>query len=56
MELSLYDLNTDVGERRNLTVQYPEVVKELEVLAEQARKDLGDGENAGANRRPVGHL
>ena len=56
IELSLFNLDTDVGERRNLAAQYPEIVKELETLAEQARKDLGDGENAGANRRPVGRL
>ena len=57
MELSLYNLDLDVGERRNLVHQYPEVVKELESLAEQARADLGDGtDRLGANRRPVGRL
>ncbi len=57
MELSLYNLDLDVGERRNLVHQYPEIVKELESLAEQARADLGDGtDRLGANRRPVGRL
>jgi arylsulfatase A-like enzyme len=57
MELSLYNLDLDVGERRNLVHQYPEIVKELESLAEQARADLGDGtDRLGLNRRPVGRL
>ena len=35
---------------------YPEKVKELEALAEEARKDLGDDitGNPGANRRKAG--
>lgn len=56
MKLALYNLDTDVGERRNVAARYPEIVKELEALAARARKDLGDGDSPGANRRPVGGL
>jgi arylsulfatase A-like enzyme len=56
IEKSLFHLETDVGETRNLIAHYPEVARELEALAERARQDLGDGEREGANRRPVGRL
>lgn len=39
----LYDLAHDPGERYNVLDVYPEVVKELEGYADEARKDLGDG-------------
>ncbi|MEN8186858.1 MAG: sulfatase, partial [Bacteroidota bacterium] len=38
----LYNLKEDIGETINLTSQYPEIVKELQTLANEARKDLGD--------------
>lgn len=56
IEKSLFHLGTDVGETRNLVAHYPEVVQELEALAEKARQDLGDGKRAGANLRPIGKL
>jgi arylsulfatase A-like enzyme len=56
IEKSLFHLETDVGETRNLLAHYPEVARELEVLGEKARQDLGDGEREGANRRPTGKL
>jgi arylsulfatase A len=40
--LELYDLATDAGEKMNVADKYPDVVKRLEALAEQARTDLGD--------------
>lgn len=40
--LELYDLEKDMGEKHNVAVQHPEVVKRLEALAEQAREDMGD--------------
>lgn len=41
-ELSLYDLRRDPGEEYDVKELYPEVVKELEILADQARLDMGD--------------
>jgi len=38
----LYDLATDVGERRDVSAGHPDVVARLEALAESARADLGD--------------
>jgi len=54
----LYDLRRDPGEWYNVAEYYPEKVRELQALVEEARKDLGD-ENTGvpgANRREIGTL
>jgi arylsulfatase len=50
MGLSLYDLEKDVGEKTDLAAAHPEVVKELQTLAEEQRKQLDAG------KRPVGTL
>jgi arylsulfatase len=57
-ELGLYDLRRDPGERYNVIEQYPEIVRNLENFAEEARLDLGDDltNTDGANRRPIGRL
>ncbi len=49
----LYDLRRDPGEWYDVFDYYPEKVKELEALADEARKDLGDDitGNPGLNRR-----
>lgn len=41
-EGGLYDLRRDPGERYDVRFTYPEIIKELEKIAEQAREDLGD--------------
>jgi arylsulfatase len=54
--IELYDLRRDPGEWYDVSDIYPEKVKELEVLVQEARLDLGD-ENTGApgaNRRKAG--
>jgi arylsulfatase A-like enzyme len=54
----LYDLRRDPGEWYNVAEYYPDKIKELQTLAEEARKDLGD-ENTnspGANRRKIGSI
>ena len=54
----LYDLRRDPGERYNVAEFYPEIVKELQDIAEEARKDLGDDitKAPGANRRKPGSI
>lgn len=57
-EPELYDLRRDPGEWYNVAAFYPEKVKELEALADEARKDLGDNliNNPGMNRRKAGSV
>ena len=54
----LYDLRRDPGERYNLVIYYPDIVKELLKIANEARKDLGDDitNSTGANRRKPGSI
>lgn len=42
LELSLFNLDTDPGETKNVAAEHPDVVKRLSALAEVARQDLGD--------------
>lgn len=52
----LYDLRRDPGENYNVAEYYPEIVKELSAIADNARNDLGDDmtKSPGANRRKAG--
>lgn len=55
IELSLYDLDEDPGEKNNLSQVYPDIVEDLLKLAVKYRRDLGDdliGVKA-ANTRPA---
>lgn len=54
----LYDLSQDIGENKNVISQFPDVVKNLSALAEQAREDLGDSlkNQKGAGAREPGKL
>lgn len=56
-ELALFDLRRDPGERYDVKDYYPEVVQELQQLAEEAREDLGDAitNRKGKNVREAGH-
>ncbi|MFN9718567.1 MAG: sulfatase [Planctomycetota bacterium] len=42
LELSLFDLNADPGERTDLAASHPELVQKLSLMAEAVRADLGD--------------
>jgi arylsulfatase len=56
VKLALYDLWTDPGEDRDVQNLYPHIIKELNELADQYRKTLGDGLNkmTGSEVRPAG--
>ena len=58
VEFGLYDLRRDPGEEYDVKEIYPEIVKELEALANQARQDLGDDLTGveGANIRESGRI
>ena len=47
-------MKNDPGETKNLAAEKPDIVKELQAVAEQAREDLGDSrkDTEGKNRRP----
>jgi arylsulfatase len=54
----LYDLVNDIGETTDVAASHPEIVKQLEAAAEQARADLGDRQTdrPGPGRREPGRL
>ncbi|OXU14690.1 sulfatase-like hydrolase/transferase [Sedimentisphaera salicampi] len=57
-EKGLYNLNEDIEEEKNVINEHPEIVKELEKLAESAREELGDSLHniRGKGQRPVGRI
>ena len=50
-ELSLYNLEADIGETANVAGQHPEVVERLSALANRAREELGDYDRIGSGVR-----
>ena len=54
----LYDLRRDPGERYDVQNQFPEIMKELQELADKAREDLSDDilNVPGKNRREPGRI
>jgi hypothetical protein len=58
IDLSLFDLESDVGEQRDLSTKHPDVVKRLLGLAERMRHELGDAatQTQGRDIRPPGRI
>jgi arylsulfatase A-like enzyme len=58
VELALFDLGADVGERSNVADLHAEIVADLKQLAEAARDDLGDNltHREGRNVRVAGRV
>lgn len=58
--LELYNLETDVGEQRDVAADHTQIVERLKKLADVAREDLGDTRTrkkiTGKNVRPAGTL
>lgn len=54
--LSLFDLDSDLGETRDVSAEHPDVVAQLLAIAEDARADLGDvlTGRTGSGVRPQG--
>jgi arylsulfatase A-like enzyme len=54
----LYNLKRDIAETTDLASERPDIVKSLQSLAAECRKDLGDSLHGveGSNRRPCGHV
>ena len=58
IELALFNIEQDIGERHNVAAEHPQVVQRLLALAEKARDDLGDSLTGrqGHGRRQPGRL
>jgi hypothetical protein len=48
---TLYDLDQDIAESKNVAEELPDVVREMEALIERAREDLGDWDTVGKGAR-----
>jgi arylsulfatase len=44
---TLFDLENDIGESKDVSTEYPEIVNQLLQLAEQGRNDIGDYDRIG---------
>jgi len=54
VEPELYNLKDDIGETKNVAAEHPDVIAKLQEFVKQARRDLGDGKQPGANQRKAG--
>ena len=51
---ALYDLTKDIGEKKDVAAEHPEVVKRLRGYLAEFEKELGAGNNLSENCRPAG--
>jgi len=51
-------LESDVSETKNVVADHPDIVAQLQKLADEAREDLGDAhqKKLGKNRRAAGRV
>ena len=56
IELSLFDMEKDIGETTDVKNKYPQVVKKLQALGERMRTELGDNRRPGKGMRQPGRL
>jgi hypothetical protein len=58
IDLSLFNLQEDVGETTDVADQHPDVVARMQELADRMRAELGDSRTKtnGAGLRPAGQL
>lgn len=50
-EISLYDMDNDKEETKDVAKEHPEIVKQIQALAEDARSELGDYNRVGTEPR-----
>jgi hypothetical protein len=58
IDLSLFNLEEDMGETTDLSQQHPEIVRKMQGLADAMRQDLGDSltQVIGKGNREPGRL
>jgi len=56
IELSLFDMEKDMGETTDMKDKYPQVLKKLQALGEKMRTELGDTRQQGKGMRQPGRL
>lgn len=54
--LSLFDLDADIGESKNVADEHPDVVRRLQALGDEMRAELGDNGKQGTGVRPAGQI
>ena len=54
--LALFNLKDDIGESNDVAAKHPDIVKQMQALAEPMRTELGDGKTKGKGARPPGRL
>lgn len=52
----LFDISKDISESKNVASEYPQIVEKLLLIAEQARKKLGEYNIRGSKQRPTGTI